>query len=153
LGFVFLDIGFGALFAARDAAAAWPTWPDYQGGALPPIGQLLSYKPLWLNLTFNPYAIQIVHRTVSVGLWIAALWQLVSAIARAAPTMALVRFLLVTGQMLTGIATLIFGVPAVLSIVHQVGSIFLLAFSFLVLSGASAGAGQGRYPRLRTVER
>jgi heme a synthase len=147
LGFVFLDIGFGALFAARDAAAAWTTWPGYQGGALPPLDQLLAYKPLWLNLTFNPYTIQIVHRTVSAGLWIAALWQLVSAIGRVAPNMALVRFLLVTGQMLTGIATLLLGVPAILSIAHQVGSIFLLTCSFVVLS-TTASAGQGRRPQV-----
>src|SRR5262249_45437980 len=29
LGAIVLDIAFGALFAARDAAGAWTTWPGY----------------------------------------------------------------------------------------------------------------------------
>ena len=133
LGFVVLDIGFGALFAARDAAAAWTTWPGYQGRAFPPLDQLVSYAPVWLNFTFNQYTIQLVHRTLSAGLWIAALWQLFAPIGRAYPmNVAIARFVLITAQMATGIATLVLGVPATLSVVHQVGSICLLAFSFAV---------------------
>ena len=134
LGFVVLDICFGAMFAARDAAGAWTTWPGYQGRAFPPLDQLMTYTPVWLNLTFNQYTIQLVHRTLSIGLWIVALWQLVSARRRNVPMNSVgVLFLLVTGQMLTGIATLVLGVPAVLSIVHQIGSIALVAWSFVVL--------------------
>jgi cytochrome c oxidase assembly protein subunit 15 len=141
LGFIVVDIGFGALFAARDAAAAWPTWPGYQGRAFPPFDQLVSHAPAWLNLTFNQYTIQLVHRTLSLGLWGAALWSLVVATGRAyGVNVASVRFALMTAQMLTGIATLVLGVPAVLSVVHQVGSIGLLALSFVVLTEVNATA-------------
>jgi heme A synthase len=44
-----------------------------------------------------------------------------------------VRFVLISAQALTGIATLVLGVPAVLSIVHQVGGIALLAVSLVAL--------------------
>jgi heme a synthase len=143
LAFVAFDICFGAMFAARDAAAAWTTWPGYEGRAFPPLDQLMSYSPVWLNFTFNQYTIQLVHRTLSAGLWIAAMWQLVAPNGRVISlSFAVTRFLLITGQMLTGIGTLLLGVPAVLSIVHQVGSVFLLAFSFVVLiSTPGAGAG------------
>jgi heme a synthase len=135
LGFVVLNIGFGALFAARDAAAAWTTWPGYQGRAFPPLDQLVSYAPVWLNFTFNQYTIQLMHRTISTGLWIAALWQSLAPIGRAYPmNVAIARFVLITAQMVTGIATLVLGVPAILSVVHQVGSICLLALSFAVLT-------------------
>jgi heme A synthase len=141
LGFIVLDIGFGALFAARDAAGAWTKWLGYQGRAFPPLDQLVSYAPVWLNFTFNQYTIQLVHRTLSAGLWIAALWQLIAPIGRAYPiNLAIVRFVLITAQMVTGISTLLLGVPAVLSVVHQVGSICLLAFSLVVLTEVNAVA-------------
>jgi heme A synthase len=54
--------------------------------------------------------------------------------------LAVVRFSLITAQMLTGIATLLLGVPAVLSVVHQIGSVALLACSFVVLISSKGGA-------------
>jgi len=131
---VVLNICFGALFAARDAAAVWTTWPGYDGRWLPPLGQLLAYTPIGLNFTFNQYTIQLVHRVLSTGLWVAALWQFVALVGRGfAVNVVSVRFVLLTVQMATGIATLILGVPPVLSIVHQVGPIALLACSFGIL--------------------
>jgi heme A synthase len=113
----------------------------------------MSYAPVWLNFTFNQYTIQLVHRTLSAGLWIAALWQLVAPNGRVIPlSFTAVRFLLITGQMLTGIGTLLLGVPAVLSIVHQVGSVFLLAFSFVVLNW-SPGLGTGVFSSTSTAGR
>jgi heme a synthase len=144
LGVVALDIGFGALFAARDAAGVWTTWPGYEARAFPPLDQLVSYAPVWLNFVFNQYTIQLAHRMLSAGLWIAALCSLVAPIGRALPiNFSLARFALITAQMLTGISTLVLGVPAVLSVVHQVGSIGLLAFSFVVLIEGRAAPDDG----------
>jgi heme a synthase len=138
LAFIVLDIGFGALFAARNAAAVWTTWPGYQGGALPPFDQLLAYQPVFLNFTFNQYMIQLVHRVLSAGLLVAALAQLARAMTRAGHvTSAWVRLALISLQMATGIATLLLGVPAILSIVHALGSIALLAWSLAMLMPAS----------------
>ncbi len=139
IGVILVDICFGALFAARNAAAVWPTWSGYEGHVLPPLAQLVSYSPWWLNFTFNPYTIQLVHRVLSGALWIAALWQLVSSMLHAGQTKrAVMRFGLISAQMLTGVATLVLGVPAALSIVHQVGAIFVLAASLAFLK-----SGQG----------
>jgi heme a synthase len=134
LALMVLNICFGAFFAARDATAVWTTWPGYNGHLLPPLDQLLAYTPISLNFTFNQYMIQLVHRMLSIGLWVAALWQFVAFVGRGFAVNAVaVRFLLLTVQMGTGIATLILGVPPVLSIVHQVGPIALLACSFVIL--------------------
>ena len=55
-------------------------------------------------------------------------------------TRALALFLLLTAQMATGIAALMLGTPAGLSILHQVGGIFVLAGAFVLLrSPARAG--------------
>ena len=136
IALILVDICFGALFAARNATASWPTWPGYDRQLFPPIGQLFSSAPWWLNFTFNPYMIQLMHRLLSAALWVAALWQLVAAILRSdRSTRAVVRFLLITAQMLTGIATLVLAVPAALSVVHQLGAICLLAASLVFLQG------------------
>jgi len=124
------DICFGALFAACNAAAFWSTWPGYDGHVLPPLSWLVSYAPWWLNVTFNPYGIQLIHRALSGALWIAAAWQLGAALLRGmSASRAAARFALISVQALTGIATLVLGVPALLSIAHQVGAIALLAAS------------------------
>lgn len=131
---ILIDIGFGALFAARDAAASWPSLLGYEGHALPPLPQLLSYSPWWLNFTFNALTIQLAHRTLSAALWVAAAWELVTALRRTSGTgRTALRFLLITGQMASGIVTLMLAVPALLSIVHQVGAVFLLAASLAFL--------------------
>ena len=140
---ILIDIGFGALFAARDAAASWPTLFGYEGHTLPPLRQLLSYSPWWLNFTFNALTIQLAHRTLSAALWVAAAAELVTAMRSASgASRAALRFLLITGQMASGIMTLVLAVPALLSIVHQVGAVFLLAASlaFLRPGGATARA-------------
>jgi cytochrome c oxidase assembly protein subunit 15 len=129
---ILVDVWFGALFAARNAAPFWWTWPGYEGHLAPPVGQLLSYSPWWLNFTFNPYMIQLVHRGLSGLLLVVALWGFASALLRRARAgRPLVRAALLTAQMATGIATLLLAVPAPLSIVHQLGPIVLIAASLV----------------------
>jgi heme a synthase len=148
IALITIDICFGALFAACNAAAAWPTWPGYGGHLLPPLAQLTSYAPWWLNLTFNPYGIQLAHRALSIALWIAAAGQLGAALLRGRPAMrAGLRLGLISAQAATGIATLVLGVPAALSIVHQVGGVTLLAVSLGALLGGRARSS----PALRLV--
>jgi cytochrome c oxidase assembly protein subunit 15 len=146
---IVLDICFGAFLASCNAAAVWPTWPGYGDAMLPPLSQLVSYAPWWLNLTFNPYGIQLAHRAISTALWIAAAWQLGAALLRGRPaSRAGVRFGLISAQAATGISTLLLGVPAVLSIVHQVGGMMLLAASLAFLL---AGGAKPTTPKLRLV--
>ncbi|HEV3184819.1 MAG TPA: COX15/CtaA family protein [Xanthobacteraceae bacterium] len=130
-GALLLDIAFGALFMARDAAAVWPGLRD-----VPPLERFTSYDPFWLNVLFNPYTIQLVHRALSGGLWIAALGYFVRSIRRspASVTGAAVLFGLMTAQMALGIATLVLGVPPALSLLHRVGGVLLLAAAFALVS-------------------
>jgi cytochrome c oxidase assembly protein subunit 15 len=127
-GAILIDIAFGALFMARDAAAVWSSWAL---GDIP-LDRFASYRPLWLNLVFNPYTVQLAHRALSVALWIAALGYLVRSIRRdpttALPAAAL--FGLLTVEMAIGVATLVLGVPPALSLLHRIGGVVLLAVAF-----------------------
>jgi cytochrome c oxidase assembly protein subunit 15 len=127
-----LSIATGALFAARNAAAVWPSFPGYEGAVLPPLDRLTGYTPLWLNLTFNPYAIQLEHRLVALLFWVALLAAFLIAMQRkaSARNSVGVLFLIVTAQMASGIATLVFGVPGVPALIHEVGGVVVLAGFF-----------------------
>jgi heme a synthase len=142
-GALLLDIAFGALFMARDGAAVWTAWPGL--GDVPP-DRFVSYSPLWLNFVFNPYTIQLVHRAVSVGLWIAALGWLIRSSRRnpAGVAGAVALFALLTVEMALGVAALVPVVPPVLSIIHRVGGVLLLAVAFAL--SPSQALRPGRLP-------
>jgi cytochrome c oxidase assembly protein subunit 15 len=130
-----LGVATGALFASRNAAAVWPSFPGYEGAVLPPLDRLGGYTPLWLNLTFNPYAIQLEHRLAALVLWAALLAALTIAVHRSAPAWKALGalFLVVTAQMASGIAALVLGVPAVPALVHEVGGVIVLAGVFYLV--------------------
>jgi heme a synthase len=130
------NVATGALFAARNAAAVWPSFPGYEGAVLPPLDRLTGYTPLWLNLTFNPYAIQLEHRLVVLVLWGMLLGAFVIAVQRKAAARSAVGalFLVVTAQMATGVTTLVLGVPAAPALVHEVGGVVVIAGFFYLLA-------------------
>jgi cytochrome c oxidase assembly protein subunit 15 len=135
IALIILDIWSGALFASRDAITVWRSFPGYETGVLPPLDRLIAYAPLWLNFTFNQYMIQLVHRILSVGLWLGLIANLIW-IGRRNPRAlagAAVLFVLMTAQMAAGIATLVLGGSAAASFLHEVGAAFLLAGAFLTL--------------------
>jgi cytochrome c oxidase assembly protein subunit 15 len=149
-GAILIDIAFGALFMARDAAAVWTSWPGI--GELP-LDRFVSYQPLWLNFVFNPYTIQVVHRRLSGVLWIAALAYLIWSIRRrrqsVVPAAGLVGLL--TIEMAIGVATLVLGVPAALSVLHRIVGVILLAIAFTLPSLSGLPARRGWLAKLQTA--
>jgi len=135
VGLIMLDICSGALFASRDAISVWRSFPWYETSFLPPLDRLTAYAPLWLNFTFNQYMIQLVHRVLSIGLWMALIANLIWAGRRTPRALmgAAALLVLVTAEAAAGIATLILGGSAVASFLHEVGAIILLAGAFVVL--------------------
>ena len=136
VGLIMLDICSGALFASRDAISVWRTFPWYDTGVLPPLDRLTTYVPLWLNFTFNQYMIQLVHRVLSIGLWLASFANLIWVGWRNPRAMvgAAVLFVLVTAEAAAGIASLWLGGSAVVSVLHEVGAAVLLAGAFVLLT-------------------
>lgn len=124
-----LNIAFGALFEALDARPLWTTFPSYSDSLLPTVDRLFAFNPVWRNLTENGYLIQACHRVLSIGLWVAAALALVTALLRRIPWQrAVLLFGLLTLEGMLGIATLqAEQQPLVLSIVHQVCAIAVLA--------------------------
>jgi cytochrome c oxidase assembly protein subunit 15 len=126
--FVVLDIAFGALFEATDAAVVWDTFPGYGQEAMPGPDRLFAFSPVWRNLTENAYLIQACHRLLSFALWLAALAALtVAVLHRRRLVQSALLFTLLTLDGVLGIATLLTGEPSALSVAHQVGAVLVLA--------------------------
>jgi cytochrome c oxidase assembly protein subunit 15 len=138
-----LSVATGALFSARNAAAVWPSFPGYEGAVLPPFDRFTGYAPAWLNLTFNPYVIQLEHRLVALVLWGVLLGALFIAVQRKAPAWGAISvlFLVVTAQTASGIAALVRAAPAVPALVHEVGAVVVLAGFFYLLFPAQRDLG------------
>jgi cytochrome c oxidase assembly protein subunit 15 len=136
IALIILDLCSGALFASRDAISVWRGFPGYEAGVLPPLERLTAYAPWWLNFSFNQYMIQLVHRLLSIGLWVG----LIANVARSGRCRAgaVALLALVTAQMATGVATLSLGGSAVASFLHEIGAILLLAGAFVVLGPGRA---------------
>jgi cytochrome c oxidase assembly protein subunit 15 len=130
--FLAFDIAFGALLEATDGAVVWNTFPGYADGLLPSADRLFAFTPAWRNVTENVYLIQASHRVLSVGLWLAALTVLAAA-ARGRQRLAwpALLFGLLTLDGALGVAALAHALPAVLSIVHQVGAVLVLAVALV----------------------
>jgi cytochrome c oxidase assembly protein subunit 15 len=135
IGLIILDICFGALFASRDAITVWRGFPGYEAGILPPLDRFTAYGPLWLDFTFNQYMIQLVHRMLSIGLWVVLIAKVISAAHRNPRALAgaAVLLALFTSEMGAGIATLVLGASPAASFLHEVGAPLLLAVAVVVL--------------------
>jgi cytochrome c oxidase assembly protein subunit 15 len=142
-GAILIDIAFGALFMARDAGAVWSSWSGF--GEIP-LDRFVSYQPLWLNFVFNPYTIQLVHRVLSVGLWIAALGYVVWSIRRRPQntTPAAALFGLLTIEAVIGVVTLAMGAPPALSLLHRIGGVVVLAVAFTLVPARRSFAWRPR---------
>ncbi len=122
-----VQIFVGGLVAGLDAGMAYNTWP-LMNGALVPEG-LGAITPAWRNLVDNAMTVQFIHRGLAYTLFALAfvhLWQ----VRHSAPEhtgSATLLAVVVTGQALMGIATLLMQVPMAAALMHQGGGVVLLA--------------------------
>jgi cytochrome c oxidase assembly protein subunit 15 len=118
------QIMFGAFTAGLDAGYAFSSWP-LMGDAWFPAGAPML-DPAWRNAVDNPIVVQFIHRwfafAAAAGLGLLA-WRAVRAGAiRAGVAIAV----LVTLQIVLGIATLLSGVAITVAVVHQVNAALTL---------------------------
>jgi cytochrome c oxidase assembly protein subunit 15 len=125
---IFLQTALGGLVAGHDAGLTYNTWP-LMDGALVPDG-LAALSPLWMNLVDNIMAIQFNHRIGAYGLTLLICLHTLFVWRGAAPA---VRHrlaglsVLVVGQMVLGIVTLVYVVPFIAALAHQGLALIMLA--------------------------
>jgi len=127
LHLTFLQILIGALVAGIDAGRNYIDWPLMAGGFTPP--GMWALEPGWRNLFENDGTVQFIHRmagylvlVVGIVAWFAARRTARMATKRAFDWVAVMIF----GQIVLGIVTVVHSSPWYLAIWHQLGAVLLL---------------------------
>lgn len=119
-----LQVTYGALTAGLKAGHMYNTFPTMNGSWIP--AELWMLSPWIDNLFSNPVTVQFLHRFVGVALlllvWVYR-W-------RAPSTSALQLWLalLITAQLVLGVAALLWSVPVWLGVLHQAGAVCIVGF-------------------------
>jgi heme a synthase len=116
-----LQIVWGAFVAGLKAGLYFNTFPLMGGSLVPP--NLLALEPALLNFVANPGAVQWVHRVLGTVLGLAVVAFFVRVFRSDADSASrrynVALLVLVTGQYLLGVVTLLFFVPVSLGVLHQ----------------------------------
>lgn len=143
--FAFLQILLGALVAGIDAGRTYTDWPLMAGGFFPP--EMFDLSPWWRNFFEDPGLVQLMHRLSGYGLFIygLALWRVSrgngnAATKRSFDWMAVILF----GQLVLGIGTVLYAAPVGLAIAHQTLAVVL----WVTILNARF---QARYPAAQSV--
>jgi cytochrome c oxidase assembly protein subunit 15 len=128
LALAFVQIILGALVAGIDAGRAFPTWPLMNGEFFPSNALYTAGAPAWTAFFENAGLVQFLHRmagylALALGLyvWWRGRRSAHSATRRAFGVMALV----LLGQVVLGIFTVLHAAPWQLGVAHQVTAVAL----------------------------
>ena len=122
----FVQILLGALVAGIDAGRGYIDWPLMGGEFLP--SESFDYVPLWTNFFENPALVQFIHRMWGYLLFVMGVvfwWRM-----RGVGHMGMRRradwvMVMLFGQVVLGVITVMHASPLHLAIVHQAGAIVL----------------------------
>ncbi len=120
LHFAFLQILIGALVAGIDAGRSYTDWPLMGGQLVPPMFWMADLG--WRNLFENPGLVQFVHRIVGyllLGFSVVVFLRGRRSANGATRVAFNAAFIALLGQVCMGIATVIYGAPWQVAIVHQ----------------------------------
>jgi cytochrome c oxidase assembly protein subunit 15 len=125
----FLQILLGALVAGIDAGRSFPEWPLMAGQIVPPDPfYVAGGGPAWRAFFENPGLVQFVHRTTgyalflfAIGAWVASRRSAHPATRRAFDWMLVLMF----GQVILGIVTVLTAAHVHVALTHQVGAVIL----------------------------
>lgn len=139
---ILIQIYLGALVAGMDAGLSYNTWPLMDQAAIP--GGLMLQEPWWKNFFENPKMVQFVHRTFAYLVVLGALMHWMGTRRRERETAHAIRatllLVLVLGQAMIGIITLVMQVPFGWALVHQAYALLLLMFAVAHWVGTKGSA-------------
>jgi cytochrome c oxidase assembly protein subunit 15 len=132
-----IQIVWGAFVAGLDAGFIHNTWPFMNDGKLIHETVTIEQSPIWKNFIEGKSGVQFVHRYLAyivVGIilfiWYKAKKLTLTSLQNKSINALLIIVLL---QFILGVFTLIYQVPVVLGVIHQVMAFFLLAVMTITL--------------------
>jgi heme a synthase len=145
LGILAIQTVWGAFVAGLNAGFAFDTWP-LMGGEIFPSGVAMT-APWIANLVDNPIVVQFFHRWWAFVAAGALIWLGVKAMRSGDRAGGMALHLIVTVQIILGIATLWSGVALWIAVAHQgVGALLVAAAARAAHSAGPRGAAlRARY--------
>ena len=132
---ILFQISIGALVSGQDAGQVYQTWPMMGQSFFPDdssVGELLSFKSL-----DNPSLVQFIHRNIAYLIFILYLFILYLVFKNKEfiylRNTTLLIFIFLMLQIFLGIITILSGAQIILASLHQIGSIFLVSASIVLL--------------------
>ena len=123
----YLQVIVGALVAGIDAGRTYTDWPLMGGDLFPSLAFELT--PLWTNLFENEALVQFNHRLLGYIVFIFGIvvWRRSRSSGNVATKQAYDWVaVMLFGQMVLGIGTVLYAAPVHLAIVHQLGAVILI---------------------------
>ena len=123
---LFVQILLGALVAGIDAGRSFPTWPSMAGEFLP--SKSFDYSPTWTNFFENPALVQFNHRLLGYLAFLLgafAWWRSRSSALNGVRSRFDWVMVMMFGQVVLGIVTVLYAAPVHIAIVHQLGAVVL----------------------------
>lgn len=139
---LFIQIMYGAFVAGLDAGFVYNTWPKMGNQWI--ADAVTKLHPLWKNFVDSVGGVQFMHRYIAyiVVAIIATIWFKARKLDLSKSQIRGVNFLgiMVLVQFTLGVCTLVFHVPIVLGVLHQLGAFTLLAATVFTLQRFSPNA-------------
>jgi len=123
----FAQVLLGALVAGIDAGRGYIDWPMMNGEFLP--SESFDYTPFWTNYFENPALVQFNHRMLGYIVFLMSIWVWFKSRASALRSVKQAFdwvLVVVFGQIVLGIGTVLYAAPWHIAIVHQIGAIFVM---------------------------
>jgi cytochrome c oxidase assembly protein subunit 15 len=118
------QVFLGALVAGNKAGLIYNTWPLMDGAIAPPAAALFPHEAWWRNLFEGHALVQLNHRIMAYALVFAAIWHAIAALrdrrldAKLKGSAASLAVLML-GQAILGVATLLLMAPLWAALAHQ----------------------------------
>jgi len=135
LGVVVVQIVYGAFVAGLNAGFVMNTWPKMGNQWIN--DSVVAMQPIWVNFIDGIGGVQFVHRYIAYVVVVIVLYLLLISVnypinqIQRKSLIALV--VVVFTQFLLGIFTLLYSVPLLLGVLHQIGAFLLLGVTVFTL--------------------
>ncbi len=124
-----IQIIYGAFVAGLKAGLFYPTFPTMNGVYMPEIITSSWATYGWLSFVNTVASVQFIHRWVGVAVWSYVILMAVlygpSMVGKLKSSFVLL-VIIITSQALLGIFTLLYSVPLLLGVLHQLGALVTL---------------------------
>jgi len=135
LGIICIQIIYGAFVAGLHAGKVYTTFPKMGDEWI--ASAINALQPAWRNFTENLAGVQFIHRTIAwllvtlVGIY----WYVSTRFGLSKRQRSAIKYLafILVYQFLLGVFTLIYSVPILLGVLHQMGAFFLFSAAIYLM--------------------